>query len=360
MGNGYQKISEDNNKGVPGEILLDDVNFPATTIITEITNQKVEISTTIQSFTEMSDIIKSLNSKYDLELLMKNCHPKAILDWYNRCLHLLWQNNDKAVILAELMPKNNRDYMWELLANRAPIHIMKIVVSKVNINAVDTNNKTFLFQMPHDKYSEYIDYLTELIIAIDNLPLNHVYNCENFLLHLCRNSHIWTDVPSHKIIRLFETLSLRKFNYNQISILSHLISYNSKYIDHYYIFMNINSYDITLDHKWLKNLLQHTNLFSPHNYLVNIIKRTDYISFLYNMYSHHIWGKEYLNLISDLMYINPSKTKMMLQYHDEDGLTVLHLMARNHDKTLLYPLLTRFDFDLDIVDIKETYRNSKF
>lgn len=48
------------------------------------------------------------------------------------------------------------------------------------------------------------------------------------------------------------------------------------------------------------------------------------------------------------MIWNPKKTIEMLHYTDDDGNTVIHHMAKRHDKFLLYHIITRFSDKLII------------
>lgn len=373
MGNGYQKVSldEENKKEIisPNNIILDDEGFSIISTLDEINDHKVQVSNTIQSFRELTNLVKTINTKQELLLLMKNCDPNAILDWYDTNLFLLWKKDEKATMLAEVMPVNTRFYMWRLLENYAPINIMKILSNKIKLDITNVNTETFLYYIPQDpnQLIQHIEYLIDLINNINILPLDHTTTLDkSFLIHLCSIPTLWTFVPKEKLLRLFEALAKRnfKFKIRSQSILSYLLSREPKYAQYYYILVNITTHNITSDCEWLLILLRHHIFRDVHNYLYKILERSDYSSFLYRIYINdrsYVWGKEYLDLLTKLITIDPLKTKHMLQYSDSEGFTVIDIMGSYHDKELLYPILTRIDHKL-LPDIRrpiDLYYSSK-
>jgi hypothetical protein len=303
----------------------------------------------------MDDIIHLFNKSTNLNILLQyvndpNSHIpewydlEILLNWYETHLDLLCSEDEKSEILAKLMPKNDRNFIWPLYRNMVPIKILKIIAPNIKFR------KHFLFQVPNNRsWKEIISYIISLIEHIehiDNIPIHNISKSgDAFLSTLSVKNNFWHD-NLNSIQKLFKILSDHGFNFKRSnqSLLSYLVTRHPDYIFNYRLLVAPESYDISKDCEWLQTLFRDYSDNIVHNYVWQLLQRKDYEKFLYNSYKNinYIWSVEYLKFIMKCNTMNHKKTLDMLHYTDNAGNTVIHYIAQRHDKLLLHHIITLF------------------
>jgi hypothetical protein len=337
-------------------------------------------NTKTNSFENMDLIVETvLENLSNLMMIPKWYDERKLLDWYIDNIGLISKNTENAKILISIMPNNSEQFLWELYSKMAPINIIKLVADKVKLDTLNRDKETFLFQVPGRKdiasmtinhWERSINYMIEVISQIDNLPLNHISDSEvTFIMSVMKSLNFWTYTDYDLKWKLFNVLSKKGFKFmtNHRSILSYMITVYPDTIPYYYIMLRCKSFDPSEDCEWLQSIFINKSRYVSHNYIWSLFRRKDYISFLYKTYINinYNWGIEYLEFISRCASYNNNKLINMLTYEDDNGNTVIHIMAKRHDKQLLFPIIGKFGSYLklkensDGMNYNSLYQNSK-
>lgn len=98
------------------------------------------------NYDELNTLVRHVN---DFSSEMPKWYNSEIFpDWYETHLDLLYKGDKKSVILAKLMPKNERQFMWYLYKEMSSIDILKIIAPNVKLDKTNGDGETFLFQIP--------------------------------------------------------------------------------------------------------------------------------------------------------------------------------------------------------------------
>lgn len=319
------------------------------------------------------DMLETLIGHHDKLLTTKWFQASRLLDWYSSNLNLIYKGDRKSEILAKIMPTNDRDFMWTLYRNRTPIPILKIITPKISLDKLNDKKETFLFQKFVDKFDLNVNYMTDLIEQMPDIPIHQV-NCDHrtFLHYILTTAGVWNSISKDTWKRFFGILSDRDFKFINTTIdrqllISYLMASYPEYVFEYNILVSPKSCDLTEDCSWLISLFTHHSEYNQHNYVWELIRRDDHVSFLCKSYrnARNVFGIEYFKFIMKCYRLNKSKILAMLQYTDELGNTVIHYMAHRHDKTLLQPIMTVFGSMITIAPNlkgqtpKQLYESSK-
>ena len=313
-------------------------------------------ATTVDHFNDFRELVKDYES--DPICVPSWYDESVLLRWYEINLNLLVKGDEKSRFLAEIMPKNETSFLWRLYHDMAPIYMLKEVAKKIPVTQLNSRGETFLFQIPKGLprvdpgYDAIANYITNVILEIQDLPLNHISNNhETFIVKLFRCSGFW-DITRIDIDKLLDALSQKGFAFQNKhqSIISNLITIHPDKINAYCLLVRPESYDITQDCEWIQVLYRKYSLIQRHNYVYYILHRNDYLSFLYNIYINreYYWGSDYIRLIQQCANMDFDKVLHMLSYTNKNGNTVIHKMAKRHDKLLLTNIIGLFGNKLTI------------
>jgi hypothetical protein len=300
--------------------------------------------------------LETLAEHYDELLTTKWFQVSELINWYSANLGLISKGDRKSEILAKILPVNDRRFIWTLYQNRTPIQILKIIAPKISLDQLNDHEETFLFQKSTDELDLRINYITDLIEQIPNVPIHHISsNHCTFLRYILINENMWKFVSKNTWKRFFKVLSDHNFKFiesvatDQL-LISFLVENRSEHIFEYSILITPKSCDLTEDCQWLISLFTRHSDYNQHNYVCELLRRDDYESFLCKSYRNlrNVFGIEYFKFIIMCYRLNKSKTLAMLQYADELGNTVIHYMAARHDKTLLHPIMNTFGTQLTL------------
>lgn len=328
---------------------------------------KTKPSNKIDTFTKhklLSTLIDTINKSKDIANdVFNNYDEEIILDYYEstECLEILQKNDKKAKQLAQLLPPNKRMLAWKYF-RCVPANLIIVMTNSINFNLVNKNNETFLFQKIEgyaysDDIKKHINHICFLLKNIDSIDVN-LRNNRNmtFFEYLINNSYIKGGAED---IELIELLEQKKYNFNKInsektSCLTYMLRCNSCYASNFAQMIRLESYDIALESRWLYHLLnKDITLNSYVNYMFTRKKHDDLILRFYTNLYIDVWGDKFIVFLQKIADNNKAKCIECLNYRDENDDTVVHHMARAHDKQTLLFTIRYFKVDLIIKPNKD-------
>lgn len=269
------------------------------------------------------------------------------------------------------MPPNNETFLWTLFQNRTSVNIMKIIAAKIPMNLL-SNGVTFLYSImngfywsiksPYHIEEECILYLIDLIEQIEGLPINFrpltgQYEHITCISRYIKCDDVWRNVSTDVLRKFIKVLSNHDYNFieNRTSVLTVRLTYHTGKRDvfKYSILLSADSYDIYADYEWIEIIMKCPRQIHL-NYIYYLLRHKNYLSFMYKSYTgRHFWGPEYCKFIMICLHVDNKKAIEMLEYQDKDGNTVLHEMAKRHDKAILCPVMAAIGNKLDIKPNKD-------
>lgn len=305
--------------------------------------------------------------KESIERIFKDYDQNTILDYYesDEAVTLLTRNNRKSLILAQNLPKSDRGLMFKYFPD-VPLELVIVMSKQINFNATNERKQTFLYE---DDVFKYIGYITDLIDKIDDININLIVNRYTFLAHLIRRNY---SLPNdNELSKLFGVLEAKKYNFNNFcfyndTILTQMLMKYPGKIFNLAEMMKLKTFNISIESRWLYHILD-TKLDELHNYVYYMFQREDYKKLLFNLYNNlyiNVWGDKFIIFLKKVIVTNSEKTYDCLRYKDESGNTILHSMAKNHDKLTLQfcvNYFTELDFESDNMgsELLKLYNESK-
>lgn len=198
------------------------------------------------------------------------------------------------------------------------------------------------------KYSKrfvLISEVTEILKGSDVMSkiTNHK---KSFLKKVLRNINFWNNQNFEAWGDFFRVIevwgSILKDNHD---LLAELIYKNKSSIFNYYSLLSYKYYNPSRCCEWIKILYSETSCkYVANNYLHQLIKRDDRDLFLLDTYTspRNHFGNEYIFFINHLDSLYPEETLVMLHKTDSNENTVVHYIAKKHDKKLLSFITTKF------------------
>lgn len=285
------------------------------------------------------DKMKPNDSTNSLEKIFAEYDEKTILDYYEstEAINILKQNNEKSVKLAHNLPKNNRGLMFKYFPG-IPYELIIIMSKHINFNALDENKYTFLFR--YKDVADNIKYVADLIENVDDININLIANNRTFLEYLINNRNYCPDTTD--LSRLFNVLEKRKYNFNKFAFNrdTFLTQMLKRYPNNTFDLANalkLKTFNISVESRWLYHLLDN-HLYLIQNYVVFMFQREDYKKLLTELYSNlyiDTWDDKFIIFLKKVSTVEQEKIYECLEYKNKDGNTVIHLMAKYHDKQTL-------------------------
>lgn len=325
------------------------------------TIKQYKIEETADNEEELPKITESVNKKNtcnlrknmeyakceEIKKILSDYDEETIIDFYtNHAQRYFLDNDQKAKILASLLPKNNGNLikLYVHLSDPIPCELYALMTN-LNFNYLSDRNETFLFSMKDKE----INFCAKLLATVDSININQINigNC-TFLMKLMKNRVEQKYINNY--FELVKVLTEKKFNFNVQSITGHTVLSiasinNSHLVFNFADFVKIEEYDITTEVYWLYLLLNNHYRYI-HNYIHNMIKRKDSISILYRLFKSYEYAScdndFLLFLIKWKQQISDNTTKSCLEYVDDNGNSIVHLMAQRRCKKSLGYINTHF------------------
>jgi hypothetical protein len=94
---------------------------------------------------------------------------------------------------------------------------------------------------------------------------------------------------------------------------------------------------VAIESRWLYHILTN-KLDVVHNYIHYMFKREDYKRLFFELYKNlyiNVWNEKFIIFLKKASTYDNNKTYECINYQNETGNTVIHLMAKCHDKQTL-------------------------
>lgn len=227
--------------------------------------------------------------------------------------------------------KNSPHAIFTIVEHSLFNHWLPKILNDLDPTVINDRKRNFLYYLSVENYI--------FILNSDfTFDINHIDDEKNTSIMTVFNNK---NLP-------ISSLQKRNYNFNQVNVYGRsMISlwYKPEFTyENIITFISIPEYDLLSDMTWFELLFTNYNISYKHHNNIKcimncIIKREDYISFLYrfiNTYlSIHI--EQDLILVCILISkLNGKKLQEMLSYVGDGGNTFIHLAAKNHYKKLLY------------------------
>lgn len=292
------------------------------------------------------DVIKSDN----IDDTFKDYDNKTILDYYksNMILDIFMKNDKKAVKLAHAFPGTNENLMF-IYFPVVPVDIIIIMSKKIDFNALNENDGTFLF----GKSKVHLENMCKLLESVDTINVNLTNNLNlTFFEELIHDQELR---DNNLCSRLIQSLEKRNYNFNRVrydhnTFLTQMLNRIPDMTFHLAETMKLKSFDITTESRWLYHILTN-HLRNINNYVHFMLQRDDYVKLILGLYMSlyiDVWGDKFIVFLRKVSSYNHEKCIECLNYKDENGDTVIHYMAHSHDKNTLQFTLSMFRDELKL------------
>lgn len=312
-------------------------------------------STNTQNLKELTKEISSKTHDVNLITQLKTTFEKynenVILDFYESddAVYYLKKNDIFAIKLAELIPKNNRPIIHKYFID-IPVEIIIIMKDKLDFNAL---SKGYRFLYYSKLVIKNLSYVCNLIENIDNIDLNLTVETYTFLDHILIQDNL-SEIRI-KLMQLFQVLDKKKYNFNHLccnrnTFLTQMIISHPKLTRDLAKTILLDSFDFTVESRWLY-LIVNDHLMELNWYIYYMFQRTYHkASFikLYNNLHTNVWNDKFNIFLKTAVAFDRQKTIKCMNYVNEDGDTIIHLMAKYHDKITLQFCVTYFNDNLKI------------
>lgn len=331
--------------------------------ITKPTNSTETIVKTITKPNSLAMLIKAVGTSTNITDTFKDYDENTILDYYktSEIVSIFKQNNSKSLVLAHALPANNQELMFKY-AIYVPVELIIIMSKNINFNAVDKNSETFLYSILDNKGEKYdfdikikdrLEYVCTLLENIDTIDVNltNTYS-QTFFEKIIQNRGLTDYATNLKFIQLLEK---RNYNFNKLghdcnTFLTQMLISMPKMVGNFSQTLKLKSFDITTESRWLHHLLTN-NLKDIHNYIYYMFQRDDYNKLILKLYRSlyiDVWGDCFIIFLKKVLIFNKTKCIACLNYKNKKGNTVIHIMARMHDKQTLQYCVNTFQNILTI------------
>lgn len=312
------------------------------TIIPEITTKSLQ--------TLITDVAKTNN----IDNVFKNYNEKTILDYYksDSIIGILSSNNDKALQLANALPVNKEKLIFKYFPI-VPVNLMIIMSKNIDFNVLDENQETFLFKKLEKEYLKYLKYITTLLENVDNINVNSENKSgQTFFEKLISDGKLNDYNTTSNLIQSLEkqNYNFNRLDHNEQTFLTQMLICHPSMTFYLSKTINIKSFDITIESRWLYHILTH-HLGDIHNYIFYMYQRDDYVKSFYKLYNNlfiDVWDDKFIIFIRKALCINNDKCIECLNYKNEEGNTIIHLLASYHDKQTLQFIVNKFQKVLKI------------
>lgn len=303
-------------------------------------NPKVDINTNkLEKLTKLVNAVDCKEGNNNLEKIFKDYSENVILDYYesDSAITIFKRNDNKALQLAHNLPKNDRQLMFKYFS-KVPTELILVMSKNINFNAVNDKGETFLYQ--YDVIKENLDSLCAILENVNDININLIVKNRTFLEELIR----YKELPNNetKLVTFFELLEKRNYNFNKFcyykdTFLTQTLVNIPKMKLNFANTMKLKSFDITIESRWLYHILTHF-VDDVHNYIYYMFQRDDYKKLFMGLYSNlyiDMWGDKFIVFLKKACSLNDKKTFDCINYKNEKGDTIIHLMAECHDKQTL-------------------------
>ena len=214
------------------------------------------------------------------------------------------------------------------------------MAGNIDFNYLNKEKETFLFM---STMGNHLDYLCKLLEKVNTIKIDICNNNElTFFDMLILRKQLNNTNHTKKLIRLLEKLN---YNFNRTypsgrTFLTLLLDNITTSRDCYYEIMTLESYDIAIESEWLY-LLSGSNI-TLHNYVNHMFRRKNYENLVLRLYKNlinNVWSNRFILFLKKAKQLHPNKLIECLNYKDDNGNTLIHVMAESHDKiTLQYTI----------------------
>lgn len=335
---------------------IETVTIETVTIETEksINHKNITKAPTASLQTLITDITKSNN----VSDVLKNYDEQTISDYYksDSIIEIFKLNNDKALQLANALPVNKEKLIFKYFPV-VPVNLMIIMSKNMNLNVLDNNKETFLFKKlkKGDMFifdfnlliKKHIIYITKFLNNVDNIDVNLTdKNKQTFFEKLISDRRLKDYDTTSNLIQSLEkqNYNFNKLDHNKRTFLTQMLIINPDMTFYLAKTINIKSFDITIESRWLYHILTH-HLEDIHNYICYMFQRDDYVKLFFELYNKLYidrWNDKFIIFIRKAYSINNNKTIECLNYKSDKGNTIIHLLALRHDKLTLQFIVNRF------------------